>query len=714
MRTSFSRAFSDTVTCGAAPEVDQPTMKRSHRTALFVAAWLLASALAPRPPAQAQTRWKLDAGGGIRWDVEQGKAHQDHIEMSGRKVSVIVTYGVDERGRLSLSRHVVFPMLRFAPNKTRDHLALVFAEDASPRVLLNRALPREEVVASVRHHGIMRVESLLGRDREVSLTRTIFPSVDKPLVVEKLTFTNRSDKDVTVEVEETEKSVRTLAARGIYGGYVASSRVHGPGERVVRPGEGATFALLIGARKSAEAAPAVDVEAEERARALRVADVLSKLRLETPDPVLNAAFAFAKIRAAESIYETKGGLMHGPGGGAYYAAIWANDQAEYANPFFAYLGDPVAAESAINSFRHFARYMNPEYRPIPSSIISEGEGFWHGAKDRGDMAMIAYGAARFALAYGKRGTGEELWPLVEWCLEYSRRKVNERGVVASDSDELENRFPAGRANLNTSSLYYDALNSAVMLGRELGRPPAQLARYAEQAARLRAAIDAHFGADVEGFETYRYYDRKDLAGHAKFAAYADRPDVLRAWIATPLTVGIYERKEGTINALFSPRLWTPDGLATEAGDRTFWDRSTLYGLRGVFAAGATEKALEYLTFYSRRRLLGDHVPYAVEAYPEGNQRHLSAESALYCRIYTEGMFGLRPTGFSSFLVTPRLPGGWGGMTLKDVHAFGRVFDLSVARAGDGLKVDVVSGGKLVRSRLLKMGDTLRVELGGAP
>jgi len=689
-------------------------MKRPNRITLLGVAWLLAAAHAFLPAARAQTRWKLDAGGRISWEVEQGKAHQDHVEMSGRKVSVIVTYGVDERGKLILSRHVVFPMLRFAPNKTRDHLALTFGDDATPRVLLNRASPRSAVVVAVRHRGIMRVESLLGRDKEVALTRTVFPSVDKPLVVERLTFANRSDKDVTVEVEDTERVVRTSSARGVYGGYVASSRVLEPGERVVKPGAGTTFALLISARKTAVAPPAVDVEAEERARESRVAEILSGLQLETPDPVLNAAFAFAKIRAAESVYETKGGLMHGPGGGAYYAAIWANDQAEYANPFFAYLGDPVAAESAVNSFRHFARYTNPDYKPIPSSIISEGVDFWHGAKDRGDMAMIAYGAARFALAYGKRETAEELWPLVEWCLEYCRRKLDERGVVASDSDELENRFPAGRANLNTSSLYYDALHSAAMLGRELGKPPEQLARYREQATRLRAAIERHFGANVEGFETYRYYDRKDLAGHAKFGAYAERPDVLRTWIATPLTVGIFERRDGTINALFSPRLWTEDGLATEAGDKTFWDRSTLYGLRGVFAAGATEKALEYLTYYSKRRLLGEHVPYPVEAYPEGNQRHLSAESALYCRVYTEGMFGLRPTGFSSFLVTPRLPEGWAGMRLKNVRAFGTDFDLSVSRAGDKLKVDILTGGELARSHLIRRGDTLSVELGRRP
>ena len=37
-------------------------------------------------------------------------------------------------------------------------------------------------------------------------------------------------------------------------------------------------------------------------------------------------------------------MMHGPGGLRYYAAIWANDQAEYINPFFAFLGDETAQQ----------------------------------------------------------------------------------------------------------------------------------------------------------------------------------------------------------------------------------------------------------------------------------------------------------------------------------------------------------------------------------
>ena len=141
----------------------------------------------------------------------------------------------------------------------------------------------------------------------------------------------------------------------------------------------------------------MDIEKELQARKDLIAGFWNNLILETPDPVVNTMFAFAKIRGAESIYDTKGGLMHGPGGESYYAAIWANDQAEYINPFFPYLGYEVGNGSALNSFKHFARFMNPEYEKIPSSIIAEGLDVWGGAGDRGDAAMVAYGAARYAL-----------------------------------------------------------------------------------------------------------------------------------------------------------------------------------------------------------------------------------------------------------------------------------------------------------------------------
>ena len=175
-------------------------------------------------------------------------------------------------------------------------------------------------------------------------------------------------------------------------------------------------------------------------------------------------------------------------------------------------------------------------------------------------------------------------------------------------------------------------------------------------------------------------------------------------------MGIFDRKEGTINALFSPRLWTEDGLATEAGKGTFWDRSTLYALRGVLEAGETEKAMDFIRYYSRRRLLGEHVPYPVEAYPEGNQRHLSAESGLYCRIFTEGLFGMRPVGLRSFDCTPRLPKGWDKMALKNVHSFGSKFDITINKApGQKLTIAVNNGGK-TKKYTVKEGATQKITL----
>ena len=216
------------------------------------------------------------------------------------------------------------------------------------------------------------------------------------------------------------------------------------------------------------------------------------------------------------------------------------------------------------------------------------------------------------------------------------------------------------------------------------------------ARELKTSIEKYFVATIDGFDTYRYYDGND---------------VLRSWICVPLCMGIFDRSKGTIDALFSPQLWTGQGLLTQAGSTTFWDRSTLYGLRGVFAAGATKKGLKYLTDYSNHRLLNDHVPYAVEAWPEGNQRHLSAEIALYCRVITEGVFGFRPTGLSSFSITPQLPHEWNEMSLKNIVAFGgKKIDLLVSRSGNKLKVDIVSDAKQVKSIIAENGSKLEIKL----
>ena len=647
------------------------------------------------PPPPPDHRWELKKDAGISWDVAEDThlPHEDQLEMSGRMVSVIVSYGVDFDGRTSISRHVVWPTLRTVPNDTHGSLSRDFGPEITPRITVNGRVVESSKVQSVEFDGVLSIRSLASPGLEI--TRSIFPTTTHRAVMEKWTLKNVSPDPIDLTVDPIHHEERTDPAAGVDGVYVLTVDCDGHGPAKLAPGHELTFAVPISGRKAEEPARNLDASTEEKKRRQFVRTINASLRLETPDPILNRAFDFAKLRAAESIFQTKNGLMHSPGGGPYYAALWCNDQAEYAGPFFPFLGDSGGNDASLNCYRLFATYMHDDYKPIPSSIIAEGTGTWEGAGDRGDAAMYAYGASRFALARGNREIAEELWKPITWALEYCRRQQTVDGVIASDSDELEGRFPAGKANLATSCLTFAALRSAADLGRSLGKPQSTIADLEARADTLRNAIESYFGADVEGYHTYRYY-----AGNT----------VLRSWICLPLTMGIMDRKAGTIDALFSPSLWTADGLATQAGDTTFWDRSTLYGFRGVFDAGETDKGLDYLTAYTKRRLTGEHVPYAVEAYPEGNQRHLSGESALYCRVYTEGLFGITPTGLKSFRAVPRLPTHWDRMALRSIKAFGHDFDLTVEREGTRQKVSVLIGGATVFTKTCDIGDSVLVVL----
>jgi len=104
------------------------------------------------------------------------------------------------------------------------------------------------------------------------------------------------------------------------------------------------------------------------------------------------------------------------------------------------------------------------------------------------------------------------------------------------------------------------------------------------------------------------------------------------------------------------------------------------------------------------------VPYAIVARPEGSQRHLSAECGLFCRIVTEGIFGVRPTGLRSFTLTPRLPQSWPAMSLKNIHAFSSGFDFSVKSEKDKIRVVIIgSQKKVILDKLVKEGISLEVK-----
>lgn len=638
---------------------------------------------------------------------DQTIPYSDHIEMSGEMVSFVTRWNIDEMKNFSQERSLVFPMLRTIPNNTHASLMYRMQTDIVSLLGVNGLAPVQLGVKKVSINGALQVVSQYGigvvntgaaRKRApspvVEITYTGFPSTTLPMMCETYEVKNIASRPLTVAVPEFVQKAKTDPAKGVDGAYIIQAEIYGNGTYVIEPGKSITFGAAFQAyREKNEKAITPDVKAEYAKRMAYVKNSIDgSLVLETPEKVIDTEFRFAKIRASESIYRTKGGLMHGPGGESYYAAIWANDQSEYVNPLFPFMGYQIGNESSLNCYKQFARFMNDQYKLLPSSIIAEGLDTWGGAGDRGDAAMNAHGATRYVLARGSVEEAKELWPFIKWCLEYTRRQLNDAGVPRSDRDELEGRFPAGEANLCTATLYYDGLVSAAYLAPLVGEPKSVANTYRKQAEDLYKAINKYFSANVSGFETYRYYDGNT---------------VLRSWICMPLCFGFKERVEGTLAALYSPKLLTVDGLLTAEGDVTFWDRSTLYALRGAYVAGAADQATKQLLDYSNRRLLGTHVPYPIEAWPEGSQRHLSAESGLYCRIITEGLFGIRPTGFNSFNLTIQLPTAWNEMALRHVKAFGGDFDIEVKRKSETQADVFIKNAGKTKKYTVKIGQELK-------
>lgn len=645
--------------------------------------------------------WKNE-GDAIAFYPQKSKEHSDHLEMSGLKASAIIRYGVNAKGLFNLDIRAIFPTFRMKPNVMDSSFMRDFEID--PVKLVNAGVFRAvrdtpngigAKVKSIKFDGVLRVEEeLRERDFQLKIRRKIGISPDKPAICQTIEMENIGKSAVNVEIPNIDITFEPHKELCEFGQYIMSAKTHNAGGVKVAPQKSVKFSFVISACEKGKP-PEIDAEREIAAREEFIKTVKETLVLETPDENLDKMFELAKIRAAESVFETRAGLMHCPGGGRYYMGFWANDQAEYANPLFPFLGLENQNEAAFNTFKLFKKYINGGYKMIPSAITAEAKITWNGKGDRGDAAMVAYGAARYALALADKEKAKELMPLIDWCLEYCRRNLNDQGAVKSDCDELELRFPAGDANLCTSSLYYDALISSAYLKSEFGDNAASQ-NYLSQAKTLHENIRKYFESEVEGFDTYRYYDGNNI---------------LRSWICIPLCMGIFDKAEGTAAALLSPKLLTPEGMLVQTNTRNYWDRTYLYALRGLFSASKTQEAYNLLQTYVQKRLLGDHVPYAIEAFPEGGKAHLSAESALFCRIATEGIFGIRPTGFKSFEIKPSIPSEWNRAKLSKIKAFGADFDIEIKRLSPE-KLELTArnnSSKKIFKKTLKNGEVAKIK-----
>lgn len=644
--------------------------------------------------------WRITGRNSILWQpgIKKDLPHSDNIEMGGRKVAAIIYYSIDKNRNLKIERDIIYPQLRtFIRSDEPDfrnyraYYRHTYSDDIQPKIILNDKIMMLDKVDSVEICGKLIIYH--SPVKNIRLTRTLLPSMTERLFVEKWQLENLGDSSRAMEIGTTEYS---NTEKGYKGDYTLHAFSDACKNLTLAPGDKYSFALYFSAGMNEEQTSSYDLVKTEGERDEFLSNMKNNLVLETPDKVLNTLFYFSKIRAAENIFDSKMGIVHSPGGGNYYTGIWANDQVEYSGPFFPFLGYETGNQAAYNAYRMFLHNIPDNWQPIFSSFEMDGELPCCG-RDRGDAAMIAFGASQFALMCGDEAKARELWPLIEWALEYCNHQLNEKGVVKSATDEMEGRISTGDANLATNSLYYGGLKFASYLASQLGLRD-QAMQYSKRQKDIAASIENHFGYNLEGLNTYRYFE-----GNTH----------LRHWICLPLVMGINKRSEATVTALLD-KLWTPDGVLVEYNpeskqNNVFWDRGTLYALRGTFKSGAADRSLEKLTAFSNKRLLGDHVPYVVEAYPENNMRHLSAESALYCRIFTEGLLGFEQTGFNSFKITPQLPADFDHLILDRMHMSGTEISIRLEREKDKIHLSVLKQDKIVIDKLIAPGKTVDIK-----
>lgn len=584
----------------------------------------------------------------MRWYIVENKrmtetkdleGHNEFLEMSGERVSGIVSYGV-KNGILNLKRDIVFPSFRIQPNDTHGSYCIRNAE--APEIL------GDEIFDKAQLSGIL---TLYSHTDKAFFKRSFYPSTTLSCFYEDIEITAKTN-DVKIEFEEIKHLETKLGCEG----YICVERVADKKPLLIKAGD--TIRIIFTYRAHfANEIPPFETDAFEK-RIARINELIEECDLTTGDDVIDTEFAFAKIRAGESLFRTKKGLVHSPGGYAYYNAVWCNDQLEYAAPWFAFTGDKKAMEASENAFHWYEPYMNNQYYCIPSSIIADGYDYWNGAGDRGDAAMYLFGLSRYLLTIGKEpDIGQK--KALEWCTEYIKRKTMDDGAVYSDSDELEGRISSG-INLATTSLAYGGLKLVSLLWKKYSEE--HLCNEAiELSERIGKAFEEHFGAQVKGYNTYAYHKGCND---------------IRAWNCLPIYMGVFDRADDTLSSI-EATLWNDYGCKTTENETITWDRSSLYFITSLFRAGKIEKAFSMLKGYSEKRLLGDRVPYPVEAYPEGNMRHLSAESALYCRVITDGLFNIVFDSFGSFSFRESLPFISNVVSLKNIFVNGEYRNIEI-------------------------------------
>ncbi|MFD2147029.1 hypothetical protein [Mucilaginibacter antarcticus] len=235
-----------------------------------------------------------------------------YMEMSGSLVSGIIRYKVGRNKQVQISRDIIFPQLRKYTKSNesmyRAYLRNEYADEVLPTITVSQKKFEPGILDSIRING--KISFYFKERNGIRLVRSFFPAMDSRCFVEKWSLINTGKTAQTLTIGATAFNQQEEGWLGTYYRNIFSDAASNV---TIMPGEKYDFGVYFTAQLNNEAAPATQLPALEHNRNLFLDSLANNLVVNSPNKVINTLFYFSKIRAAESIFKSRLGLVYSPG-----------------------------------------------------------------------------------------------------------------------------------------------------------------------------------------------------------------------------------------------------------------------------------------------------------------------------------------------------------------------------------------------------------------
>jgi glycogen debranching enzyme len=442
----------------------------------------------------------------------------------------------------------------------------------------------------------------------------------------------------------------------------------------------------------------------------RTADYYRKLdqnstRIETPDPLLDEAFSWAKVGIDKC-------FMSSPGMGSGFVAGYAQSGDGGRNGFGWYFGrDSSWTGFAVNAYGDFdkvkqnldllVKYQIPDgddkgkiYHEVSAAhelMPVEDRGYAYPGGD--STAFYVIDVSNYWRWTGDKSLVKRHWPHIveamDWCY---RMDVDGDGLIDNPPAGHE-WYDYGEKNMvDLVAIWKLALDSAADMADFLGDPHAK--KWHNDATRVGKILNTDFWDDKRGY----IYDRK-LPDGKMIELTTANPAAPLLWHQIDA-----DKADRAIDRLAKPDMAVPWGVRTNSSEDsiynssgyhegTVWPFITGWASLAAFANHRPEEGMKWLKAnadFTRDFCLGyiTEVVYGSERKPSGCPHQAWSEAMIVLPV-VEGLFGIRADAPNSSLeLSPHLPAGWNKAGINGLRVGGDVFDIEITKTATNVVMSV--------------------------